>query len=79
MLITVKLYATMRRYGPEASSGTGFALDVPADSDVEKALQHLSIPDGAALVAMVNNEVVHLDHVLAAGDLLCIFPPVAGG
>ena len=79
MQITVKLYATLRRYGPTVPSGAGFPLDVPAGSDVEKVVQRLGIPDGAPLVAMINNEVVHLDHVLVAGDLLSLFPPVAGG
>ena len=79
MQITVKLYATLRRYGPALPSGAGVPLDVPAGSDVEKVVELLGIPDGAPLVAMVNNEVVHLDHVLVAGDLLSLFPPVAGG
>jgi sulfur carrier protein ThiS len=79
MQITVKLYATLRRYGPELPSGAGFCLEVPAGSDVEKVMERLGIPDGVALVAMVNNKVVHVEHVLVAGDSLSLFPPVAGG
>ena len=79
MQITVKLYATLRRYGPESHPEAGFSLDIPAGSDVERVAQLLGIPDGVALVAMVNNEVVHVDHVLVSGDRLCVFPPVAGG
>lgn len=79
MKITVKLYATLRRYGPELPSGAGFCLEIPADANVEKAVERLGIPDAVALVAMVNNQVVHLDHVLVAGDVLSLFPPVAGG
>ena len=79
MRITVKLYATLRRYGPEPPAGAGFELEVPAEADVETAVECLGIPDGVALVAMVNNEAVRLDHVLVAGDVLSLFPPVAGG
>lgn len=79
MRITVKLFATLRRYGPEPPAGAGFALEVPAEADVEKAVECLGIPAAVALVAMVNNEAVHLDHVLVAGDVLSLFPPVAGG
>ena len=79
MQITVKLYATLRRYGPEPPAGAGFELEVPAGADVEKAVECLGIPAAVALVAMVNTEAVHLDHVLAAGDVLSLFPPVAGG
>jgi len=79
MQITVKLYAMLRRYGPPLPLGAGFSCDVPADADVARVVEQLGIPDGVALVAMVNNEVAHLDHVLAGGDVLSLFPPVAGG
>ncbi len=79
MQIIIKLYATLRRYGPEGPSGKGFAVEVATGADVESVVQVLGIPDAVALVAMVNNEVVHLDHVLVARDVLSLFPPVAGG
>jgi len=79
MRITVKLYATLRKYGPSLPVGVGFPLDVPNDADITRVLECLGIPDGVALVAMVNNEVVHLDRVVAAGDTISLFPPVAGG
>lgn len=79
MQITVKLYATLRSYGPELPSGAGFSLEVPAGANVEQAVECLGIPGAVAFVAMVNNGVVHLDHVLTAGDMLSLFPPVAGG
>lgn len=79
MQITIKLYATLRRYGPSLPSGAGFTLDLPAGSDVAGVVEHLGMPDGVALVAMVNNEVVHLDRVVVAGDTVSLFPPVAGG
>jgi molybdopterin synthase sulfur carrier subunit len=79
MQITVKLYATLRRYGPSLPLGAGFALDLPAGSDVAAVAKSLRVPEGVALVAMVNDQVVHLDHVLATGDTISLFPPVAGG
>ena len=79
MRIKIKLYATLRQYGPSVSPAAGFTLDLPAGSDVAGAVEHLGIPDGVALVAMVNNQVVHLDHAVVAGDVVSLFPPVAGG
>jgi molybdopterin converting factor small subunit len=79
MQITVKLYATLRRYGRSLPLGAGFALDLPTGSDVARVAEHLGIPDGVALVAMVNDQVVHLDRVIVAGDTVSLFPPVAGG
>lgn len=78
MRITVKLYATLRQCLPQAPR-SGLALDVPAGTTVEAMLPRLGLPDGVALVAMVNEKVEGLEHVLADGDVLSLFPPVAGG
>jgi len=78
MRITVKLYATLRQFRPNAPR-SGLALDLPAGSTIEALLPRLGLPDGVALVAMVNDKVEGLEHVLADGDVLNLFPPVAGG
>jgi molybdopterin converting factor small subunit len=79
MQITVKLYATLRKYGSSLPVEAGFTLDLPEGSDVAAVAEHLKIPEGVPLVAMVNNQVVHLDHVVVAGDTVSLYPPVAGG
>jgi molybdopterin converting factor small subunit len=78
MRITVKLFATLHQYQP-AAPRSGMALEVPQDASVADILPRLHIPDGAPLVAMVNEKVEHLDYVLHEGDVLSLFPPVAGG
>nr|MBC7245301.1 MoaD/ThiS family protein [Chloroflexota bacterium] len=79
MRITVKLYATLRRFRPNLAPGAGFPLDVPPDATVNQVVEQLGIPEGVALVPMVNNEVKSMDYILAEGDTLNLFPPVAGG
>ena len=79
MRITVRLYATLRRFRPDVVPGSGLTLDVDPDTTVGKVVELLGIPEKAPLVAMVNNGVCKLDHVLAEGDKLALFPPVAGG
>jgi molybdopterin synthase sulfur carrier subunit len=79
MQITVKLYATLRKYGPSLPLGAGFTLDLPEGSDVAAVAEHLGLPVRVPLVAMVNDQAVHLDHVVVAGDAVSLFPPVAGG
>ena len=78
MRITVKLFATLHKYRPDAPR-TGLALDVPEGADIAKVLPLLGVPDRVPLVAMVNEKVEHLDCVLKEGDVLSLFPPVAGG
>lgn len=79
MRISVKLYATLRRYKPELPRGAALTLDVPPGTAVGQVIQRLGIPDAVPLVAMVNNGVCKTDHILADGDKLNLFPPVAGG
>jgi molybdopterin converting factor small subunit len=79
MRITVKLYATLRKYGPPVPLGAGFALDLPEGADVAALAEHLGLPEGVAWVAMVNDQAVHMDHKVVAGDTVSLFPPVAGG
>jgi molybdopterin converting factor small subunit len=78
MRITVKLFATLHQYQP-AAPRSGMAIDIPQGSTVADVLPRLRIPDAAPLVAMVNEKVEHLDRVLREGDVLSLFPPVAGG
>jgi molybdopterin converting factor small subunit len=79
MQITVKLYATLRKYGPSLPVGADLTLDLPEGSDVAAVVALLRLPEGVALVAMVNDQAVHLDHVVLAGDTVSLLPPVAGG
>ena len=79
MHITAKLFATLRKYRPELSLGEALRFEVPAGSTLGEVIRQLGIPDGAPLVAMVNNTVRNQDCVLSEGDRLDLFPPVAGG
>ncbi len=77
MKIEVKLFATLRCYGPIQQ--TPFNLDMPAGSRVNHVLETLSIPTEAEKVITINGRPANLDSVLHDGDKLIFFPPVAGG
>jgi len=79
MNITVRLYATLRRYQPGPSKDGRLSLDLPSGANIGLALKQLGIPDEVALVAMVNDKVQMLDFGLSEADTLSLFPPVAGG
>ena len=79
MFIHVKLYATLRRYGPQVPRGEGIPLEVGGGTTVVQILQRLGIPDSLPLVSMINTRVCKTDDVLSEGDTLSLFPPVAGG
>jgi sulfur carrier protein ThiS len=78
MHITVKLYASMHQYQPSAPR-TGLTLEVPEGSTVQDVLTRLGVPERAPVVAMINEKVEALQCALYEGDVLSLFPPVAGG
>ena len=74
MNITVRLFASLRQFGPDeqvASFPEGTSID-----DVVRALQ---IPGTIRLLRIVNGKHHPADHVLKEGDELALFPPIAGG
>ena len=79
MQITVRLYATLRKYQPRLSDSGSLSLDVPTGATIEQVMIQLGIPAGAAVGALVNDKPRKLAHVLLEGDALRLFPPVAGG
>jgi len=79
MHITLKLYATLRRYQPDLPRGASLSLDVPSGTTVHQLLSLVGIPERAALVALVNGKVQKMDYILSEGDAVDLFPPVAGG
>ncbi len=77
MKIEVKLFATLRCYGPQQQ--TPLNLDMPAGSRVAHVLEILSIPTEMEKVISINGRPADENSVLHGGDRLTFFPPAAGG
>lgn len=80
MRIKLRAYAGLRRYlSPELSVGQSVPLEMPPGSTVGDALDRVGIPHGETKNCFVNGIQRGLDHQMAEGDELAIFPPVGGG
>jgi len=78
--VEVRLYATLRRYCPELKAGAPLALNLEKGTTVRRLLEDkLGIPTEVVKAVFVNGVAQGPDHVLAKGDRVGIFPPVAGG
>jgi len=78
--VEVRLYATLRRYRPELKVGEALSLNLEEGTTVRQLLEEkLGIPSEVVKTVFVNGIAQELDHVLADGDRVGIFPPVAGG
>ena len=83
MQITVRLYATLRKYHPAAadpSSNRGFVLTVEHGATLRDVVETvLEIPPQTVKMMFVNGIARDDDYVLKDGDEMGVFPPVAGG
>jgi molybdopterin converting factor small subunit len=74
MKIKVKLFATLRKFGPEEQE-----IDLPENATVEDAINLLNLPEKFPLLKIVNGEHRPPKYLLNDGDELALFPPIAGG
>jgi sulfur-carrier protein len=74
MKVKVKLFASLRTFGPDEQ-----VLELPAQTTIDDVIQQLKIPGTIRLLRIVNGEHRPEDHVLKDGDDLALFPPIAGG
>jgi len=74
MKITVKLFATLRDFGPEIQE-----MSASQNSTIEKVVKSLNLPEEIPLLTIVNGVHTDPEEMLKEGDVLALFPPVGGG
>ena len=79
MDITLKLFANLRELLPAGSQGGECALEVKPGSRVDSIIRLLKIPEDMKLIILLNSRHADQDTVLKHGDVLAVFPPLAGG
>jgi molybdopterin converting factor small subunit len=77
--VAVHLTATLRAYLPPGTGGDSVVLDVPTGTTVDQVIHSLRIPSELERLTVVNGRDVTPDQALAEGDVLSVFPPLAGG
>ena len=84
MNITFKLFATLTDYLPvEARRSNIIQLNVAADSPISQIIEPFGLPPKLVHLVLVNGRYIEpekrLTTTLAEGDVLAIWPPIAGG
>ena len=74
MNVKVKLFASLRQFGPDEQ-----VAEFPEGTTINDVVQELRIPPTIRLLRIVNGEHRPDDHRLQDGDELALFPPIAGG
>lgn len=79
MNIEIRLFATLAQYLPPGSDGRRTALEVAEGATAGEALDRLGVPRALAKLMMVDGVHGGMDTALQAGNVLSVFPPIAGG
>ncbi len=84
MRVTLKLFATLADYlPPDARRSNQVELDLAEGTTVTEAIAPFNLPPRLTHLVLVNGVFVPPEarstRVLADGDALAIWPPVAGG
>ncbi len=84
MKITLKLFASLTDYLPPENKYTNMVeLEVASDASIMQIITPLALPAKMVHLVLVNGKYVEpeqrLTQTLAEGDVLAIWPPIAGG
>lgn len=83
MRVTVKLYATLSDYLPSGSKNNRIDIEVAEQATVFDVLQPFGLPSRLTHLVLVNGVFVPPDEragkSLENGDVLAVWPPIAGG
>jgi sulfur carrier protein ThiS len=84
MQITLKLYASLTEYLPvDKRSGNQLVVEVSPDASVAEVIAPFNLPPKQVHLVLINGRYVapgERDSVkLTEGDVLAIWPPIAGG
>ena len=83
MIVKVKLFAMLRSHLPPGSDGESVELDVKEGATALNIVETLEIPPQMAHLVMLDGYHLLPEEIqyrpIKPGEVLSIFPPVAGG
>ena len=84
MRITFKLYAGLTQYLPhDARVGNAMALELPDGTTIPKAIEPFGLPPKLVHLVLIDGVYIapeqRAGRALCDGEVLAIWPPVAGG
>ncbi len=84
MKITFKLFASLTEYLPQQSRYTNVVeLDVAPDASILQIIEPFGLPPKLVHLVLINGKYVEpekrMTQTLVEGDVLAIWPPIAGG
>jgi molybdopterin converting factor small subunit len=79
MKIEIALYATLSQYLPPGAQNRKAVIEVRDGATVREVMTQVGIPQDVPNILLVNGRQTPESTVLKDGEILTIFPPLAGG
>ena len=84
MKITLKLFATLTDYLPlESRYSNVVALELAPGTSIGQVIEQYRLPEKLVHLVLINGQYIasekRLNQALMEGDVLAIWPPIAGG
>lgn len=79
MTVSVKLFATLRKYLPEDAVNKTATIELGDEAKASDIIDQLDIPDGHIHLILIDGKHASEDAPLTDGAVVSFFPPIAGG
>ncbi len=83
MKIKFKLFASLSKYLPEGSVGNSTYIEILANTSIHDVLVRYEIPKDTVHLVLLNGIYIEPEEretpIFSEGDVLALWPPVAGG
>ena len=79
MKAEIRLFANFRDYLPAGSASFSYMMSFEGEKTVSQVIEELKLPDDIPRIIIVNGLHSEEDRVLQDGDVVSLFPPLAGG
>ena len=79
MKVEVRMFANLAKLLPPGSQNKRATMTVKKGTTVDELLERLKIPEKVTNIVMVNGVQGDREAELKEGDVVSVFPPIAGG
>ena len=79
MTVSIKLFATLRKFLPENAVHKTATLELGDQATASDIIKQLDIPDGHIHLILIDGKHSAEDTPLTDGAVVSFFPPIAGG
>ncbi len=79
MKVEVRLFANLAKLLPPGSQNKRATITVKKGTTIDELLEKLKLPSNITNVVMVNGASKSRETRLEEGDVVSVFPPIAGG